>query len=172
MEGVPEWILVGYVAGPHGLRGEVKVKVLTDRPKRFDAGALLFLKAPDSGDFRSTRVAEGRLTAQGAIIRLEGIASREQAEELAGASLFISREQLSPPEDGYYYGFQLEGCEVYEGGRLVGTVRQLAEGKANPYLEIAPPEGGSDILVPFVGDVILKVDLDQRRIEIPEGFLG
>lgn len=172
MEGAPEWILVGYIASPHGIGGEVNVKVLTDRPERFDTGARLFLKVTESGDYRNIRVAVGRLTAQGAIVQLEGIGSREQAEELAGASLYISREQLLPPKDGYYYGFQLEGCEVYEGVRLLGTVRQLAEGKANPYLEIEPAGGGSDILVPFVGAVILKVDLQQRRIEIPEGFLG
>lgn len=172
MEKVPEWILVGRVAGPHGTHGDVAVKLHTDRPERFIAGARLYLKDVGESAYTETRVVAGRATHRGAVIRLEGTDSREDASRLTGVLLYIAADQLLPPEEGCYYGFQLEGCQVHEGGRLIGTVRGLKEGKANPYLEVEPAGGGEDILIPFVSAVVLAVDLRRRRIEIPAGFLG
>ncbi len=147
------------------------VRSLTDRDERFARGSELFISQPGEGTKQPVKVASGRKSAKGPLIRLEGYTTREQARELNGRMLYITASELAMPEDGSYYGFQLEGCTVYAGERLVGIVVKLAESRANAFLEVEPEGGGDDFAIPFVKEVILSVDLERQRIEIPENFL-
>jgi len=172
MKGAPEWILVGMVKRIHGNNGEMLIRQLTDRDERFNAGSELYLVRKRETGRTLVKIESSRSSDRGPLVRLEGIDSRESAEPLFGASLFVPVEELEKPEAGTFYAFQIEGCEVYEGEQLVGTVTRLAESsKANPYLEIQPVETGHAILIPFIKEAILKVDVENRRIEIDEGFV-
>ncbi len=171
MKGAPEWILVGYVKRIHGNAGEMLISSLSERD-RFTGGAELFLSRKRKDERMPVRVASSRMTDRGPLIMLEGINSREAAQELFGASLFIPAAQLEVPADGTYYAFQIEGCEVYEGERHVGTVTRLVEPpKANPYIEIEPADGSNLVLVPFISQAVISVDIDGCRIDVAEGFV-
>jgi 16S rRNA processing protein RimM len=167
----PEWIAVGRVERPHGTGGEVLVRVMTDRDERFRAGSGLFIEGRGGDSKHPVTVASARSGARGLLVRLEGCDSREQAQQLAGAMLFIPSSEVAPPEEGSYYAFQLEGCEVFAGSRRLGVVAALSEAPANPYLEVEPGAGGEPVTLPFVREVILSVDLERRHIHIPEDFL-
>ena len=147
------------------------MRSLTDRNERFSRGSEMFISQPGDGTKRPVKVASARKSAKGPLIRLEGYTTRERARELNGRMLFISASELALPEDGSYYGFQLEGCSLYAGERRVGVVVRLAESRANAYLEVKPEEGGDDFAIPFVREVILSVNLERQRIEIPENFM-
>lgn len=172
--GAPEWILVGMVKRIHGTGGEVLIKQLTDRDEYFAAGSELHLMRKREEERTPVSIESSRGSDRGPIVRLQGIGSQEEAKPLFGASLFIRATELDDPEEGSYYLFQVEGCEVYEGERLVGTVLRLVETpRANPYIEIEPAgeEEGKLILVPFIRQAISSVDVENRRIEIAEGFV-
>lgn len=170
--GAPEWILVGMVKRIHGIGGEVLIKELTERDERFAAGSELHLMRKREEERTPVIIETSRTSDRGPIVRFEGIGSQEEAKPLFGASLFIRASELDEPEEGSYYAFQIEGCEVYEGERLVGTVYRLVESpKANPYIEIEPAaEEEKLLLVPFISQAILSVDVENRRIELAEGF--
>lgn len=171
MKDAPEWILVGMVKRIHGNAGEMLIRQLTDRDDRFAAGSELYLVRKREEERHWVKIESSRGTDRGPLVRLEGIGSREAAQPLFGASLFIPATELDEPEAGSYYAFQIEGCEVFEGERLVGTVTRLAESpKANPYLEIEPAAAGHLILIPFIRQAILSVDVEGRRIDIAAGF--
>ncbi len=172
MKNAPDWILVGTVGRPHGTGGELLVHSLTDHEERFDAGSELFLGREGSDGKQRVKIVAGRRVQKGVLVRLEGYDTREQARELSGSLLFISAQDINPPDPGTFYGFQLEGCAVFAGVKKVGVVINLHESKANPCLEVEPDAGGQEILVPFVKAVILSVDIEARRIEIQEDFLG
>lgn len=170
--GAPEWILVGMVKRIHGTGGEVLIKQLTENAERFAAGSELHLMRKREEERTPVLIETSRTSDRGPIVRFEGIGSQEEAKPLFGASLFIRATELDEPEEGSYYAFQIEGCEVYEGERLVGTVFRLVESpKANPYIEIEP-EGEEEklMLVPFISQAILSVDVVNRRIELADGF--
>ncbi|MDO8736706.1 MAG: ribosome maturation factor RimM [Thermoleophilia bacterium] len=170
--GAPEWILVGLVKRIHGTGGEMLILQLTESDERFAAGSELHLMRKREQELTPVRIESSRGSDRGPIVRLEGIASLEDAKPLFGASLFIRATELDEPEEGSYYAFQIEGCEVYEGERLVGIVTRLAETpKANPYIEIEP-DGDEEklLLVPFISQAIISVDVENRRIELAEGF--
>lgn len=153
-------ICVGAIAGAFGVRGEVRLKSYCAEPESIAAYAPLH--TPDGRIFPAVGVI-GR--APGALIaRIEGIATREEAEALRGTPLLAERSRLPPlPEDEYYHA-DLIGLPVHDaGGALLGTVRAVFNHGAGDILEIAAA-GGRSLLLPFTRSVVPLVDLTARRI--------
>jgi 16S rRNA processing protein RimM len=166
-----ELALVGQVARPHGLRGQVIVNVETDFPKeRFVAGAELFVlrgRQIETVMIETVRFKDGR-----PIIGFKGIESIEGAETLAGTELRIPREQLSALPQNVFYRHDLVGCRVErEDGSVVGVVTdvEIESGGNRLVVEVA----GEPVLVPLASEICLSIDVAHRRIVIrpPEGLL-
>lgn len=173
MKHAPDWILVGMVKRIHGRDGEMLISPLTDRQERFLPGAELWLTRKRSDEHLPVRIASSRTSDLGPLVKLEGVDTREQAMQYFGASLFIPATELAEPGVDSYYPFQLAGCELFEGGRRVGEVISIHQSqKANPFLEVDPGTGEKPLFIPFIKAIITRVDLELRRIEIIEGFLG
>jgi 16S rRNA processing protein RimM len=144
-------IVLAAIAGAHGIKGEVRLKLFTDtldnltRHARFDAGErVIVLEAvrPDKAGM--------------AIARLEGVRDRNAAEALRGLTLAVPRADLPPLEDGEYYVADYLGRMVVdETGNAVGTVKAIENFGASDILDIALASGGS-VMVPFVADVVTE----------------
>jgi 16S rRNA processing protein RimM len=76
--------------------------------------------------------------------------------------------ELGPDE---WWAEDLVGCSVHDGGRVVGTVRQMLELPSCEVLAVERP-GGRELLVPLVSDAVREVDLDRQTIDIDLRFLG
>lgn len=164
---------MGMVKRIHGQNGELLIKPLTENvADRFGTGSVLFMTLKRGQERVKVKVLSSRMTDRGPLVRFEGYARREEAWPLFGASLFIPIAELAEPEEGRYYAFQLEGCEVLAGSRRVGEVTKIVETpKANPYLEVDPGGEEPQVLIPFVSQVVRSIDLKRRQIEIAEDFL-
>jgi 16S rRNA processing protein RimM len=156
-------ILIARVAGAFGVRGEVKLQSFTDP----ESAALKYQpwRLVHRGVERELTGARGRKTAKGVVATFPGIDDRDAAEALAGAEVYVDRDQLPPPKPGEYYWVDLEGLAVVnlEGVRL-GTVSHLINTGSNDILVIA---GDRERLVPFLEDDFVKsVDFDARTITV------
>ena len=171
---MPEWdamVLVGRVARPHGLRGQVAVNPETDFvDERFRVGATFWTRSP-RGDEQLTvttsRVQNGR-----PVVGFEGFSSIEDVERLAGLDLRVPEEELQPLEAGVYYHHQLIGCVVETvGGERVGDVVRVDGGAAGSLLEVNGPRG--EVLIPLATEICVEIDVEHKRIRIapPEGLL-
>ena len=164
-------ILVGRVARPHGLRGQVVVTPETDFvEERFRAGATFWTRS-DRGDealtVSSARVQNGR-----PVIGFEGFATIEDVERLAGLQLRVPEDALQPLAEGAYYVHDLVGCVVETtSGERVGAVRRVDGGAGASVLSVDGPRG--EVLVPLAADICVEVDIAERRIRInpPDGLL-
>ena len=152
-------VSVGYIRGPHGLDGELKVESLSDNPERFHIGAVL--RAGDgSVTVRSIRSHKGAL-----LVHFEGIQTREQADELRGLLLEIPEAALGPLEPDEYYRFQLVGLEVRDGsGNKLGVLEEVLDTGANDVYIVS--DGESELLVPAIESVVKDVNLSARTIVI------
>lgn len=161
-----EYITIGQVLAPWGLEGKLKVEVITDFPHRLSPRSQLYV------DRQPVTIAGTSWQKGKAIIKLEGIDSVEQAEELRGKTLEIHRRQLETLPEGQYYHFQLIGLEVWttEGKRLGKVIRVLSAPSNDNY--VVGGEKG-EILIPAIEDVVKSVDLESGRITIEaiEGLL-
>jgi 16S rRNA processing protein RimM len=166
-----EMVLVGRIARPHGIRGQVIVAPETDFVEdRFQASGTLWCKTTRGIErltIESMRVQKGR-----AVVGFEGFARIEDVERLAGAELRVPEHALQPLGDGAYYHHQLIGCVVETiRGERVGDVVAVEGGSSGSLLEIEGPRG--QVLIPFAVDICVEIDVQARRIRIdpPEGLL-
>jgi 16S rRNA processing protein RimM len=121
--GEPRLLEVGRVVRPHGLRGEVVVSLLSNRPERLATGSELVagLRPPRRLEVVASRPHRGRH-----LVRFAGVERVEEAEELRGAPLLA--EPLEDPDA--WFAHELIGLEVIDtGGVLRGRVVAL---EANP----------------------------------------
>jgi 16S rRNA processing protein RimM len=107
------------------------------------------------------------------IFKFKGVDTISDAERLAGAEVCIPTEQRVDAPDGEYYQSDLVGCEVVdEKAGLVGVVDGWQETGGPPLIEVKTKDG-KELLIPFAKAICLKIDVQQRRIDVrlPEGLL-
>jgi 16S rRNA processing protein RimM len=157
---VPDSLLnAGRVGRPHGLDGSFHVT----RPR----GALLTLGGPVAVGDRVYEIVRRAGTEDRPILRLGGVDDRARVEALRGEDLLVDRAAAPPLPEGEYWPEDLEGCLVLTpAGRELGVVAAM---RALPSCEVL--EVG-DLLVPLVGDAVVSIDVDQRRIVVDAEFLG
>jgi 16S rRNA processing protein RimM len=99
------------------------------------------------------------------ILRLEGSASREDAEALRGSALVVPVEEAPPLEEGEFWAHDLVGCTVVDGELEVGVVSRMLALPSCEALEVGQR------LIPLVRDAVRSVDLEARRIDVDLGFV-
>ena len=162
----PRFIPIGRVVAPWGIRGEVKVEVLTDFPDRFSCGEILYLQG------RAVTIKSSRYRGNTVILKLDTIDNRNAAELIRGANLEVPSTELKPLPKGEYYRFQLLGLEVQNTeGKLLGQVSDVIQTGSNDVYEISSDTG--KFLIPATDEVIKSIDLDKRRmvIELLKGLI-
>jgi 16S rRNA processing protein RimM len=162
----PRYLAVGRVLRPHGVRGELRVKVVTDYPERLGQRTSFYLAHPNSPEaVRCYPVEKLRLHKEALLLKLVGCDSRNAAEELRGMLVQIPIEEAVPLEEGEYYHFQLIGVRVEtECGEMLGQVVEILETGANDVYIVRGPRG--EVLLPAVGEVVLKLDLKLKRMMV------
>jgi 16S rRNA processing protein RimM len=105
------------------------------------------------------------------VVKLEGIDSIDDAERWVGGQLSIPLDELPPPPEGSFFGFDLEGCEVRARGESLGTVTRTLDYGGTTLLEV--DREGRELLIPFARDYVRQIDVESKRIEVelPEGLL-
>ena len=122
-------VITGKIVAAHGIKGEVKVKPMTDNPRRYRRGNSFYIEG-EEGKFLLTSARE---TATDIIIvKFKGIDDRTRAEKLRGALLEVDASSVQPLPEGEYYHFQLYRMEVFEeDGSRLGVLTDFVESGAN-----------------------------------------
>lgn len=159
----PDYMLIGRVLRPHGIRGEIRAEVLTDMPSYFETEMLYLGK--------NVRQLEGyqakgvRFHKEKALLTLAGVDDRNGAEGLRGQLVYISREDEFALEDGEFYLHQLVGMRVVtDEGEELGAVRETIQTGANDVL-VVRGEGG-ELLIPDIEGVVLAVNGETAVITV------
>ena len=170
----PRWddmVLVGRIARPHGVRGQVIVNPETDFvDDRFVSGATMWVRSgqrEESLTIASARVQNGR-----PVIGFEGFSSIEDVERLAGLELRVPEDSLRVLGEGVYYQHQLVGCVVETlDGLRIGEVTRVEGGAGGSLLAVRGAQG--EVLIPFAQHICVEIDVAGRRIRIdpPDGLL-
>ena len=156
-------IALAAVAGAHGVRGEVKLKLfgggidsLSGQPSLTVGGAPLKLKDVRAGN-------------KTAIARFDGVSTREAAEALRGSLVEIDRDFLPPLAEGEYYHTDLIGLPCVDGdGQAIGTVASIEDYGAGELLDVALLDGKRS-LIPFRDGI---ADLVDGKIILDPDFLA
>lgn len=153
-----EFMSIGQITKPHGVRGEVKVFSLTDSLEEFTALKKVYI------DGVERKIASCKLQTDRAILKIEGIDSMDEAEKYRNKYLKIHREDAKElPEDSYYIA-DLIDCKVFDTeGEELGTVYDVIETGSNDVYWV---KGKKEVLIPALKDIVVKVDIENNEITI------
>jgi 16S rRNA processing protein RimM len=175
--GLPDFLVVGHVAKPHGTRGELLVQPLTDHPGDVFAPGVVLRPADAAGaepdpDLPPLRIDGVRPFQKGWLVSFGGVEDRDAADLLRGRYVLIERSRLPALAEGEVFLHQLRGLRVETvQGAEVGEVTAVYEVPPTRLLEVR--RVGGTVLVPFVGSIVREVDVEGGRLVIdpPEGLL-
>lgn len=165
----PEFLDVGRILRPHGLRGELVLQPFSELIQILKPSTEIHLGPEDTPMIVSAiRPHHSRY-----LLSIEGCEDRDAAEEWRGKVVRIRFEQAKPLQEGVYYHWQILDLLVYNTeDDLLGTIVEILETGANDIYVVKSEQDG-EILLPAIKDVILKVDLETSRmiVDIPPGLL-
>ncbi|HUG74768.1 MAG TPA: ribosome maturation factor RimM [Acidimicrobiia bacterium] len=157
---------VARIGRPHGVRGEVTVRVIPDGPGEFQPGVVFQLA--DGGSLALRAAAPYR--DRGYILAFEGIGDRTAAERLRGLVLHVHPDDRRSLDDDEFWSDDLVGLTaVNPDGAVLGRVSGIDLGDAQDRLVVTTP-AGTEVLVPFVDPIVGEVGEDTVVVDPPEGL--
>ena len=156
-------IALAAVAGAHGVKGELRLKLFSDSVDSLAHQKKLFVGGAER------RLLGIRESGKTAVARFEGVADRSAAEALRGSLVEVDRSALPPLDEGEYYHADLIGLPAVDRqGNAIGTVVAVENYGAGDLLEIEA-EGGKRTLIPFKAGI---ADLKDGKIILDPEFLA
>jgi 16S rRNA processing protein RimM len=161
-----ERVTVGFVHGLHGLRGAVRIEVLSDEPDRFKVGSVLYVEGADEP---LTVVWTGPAKL-GLLVRFRERPDRDSVTSLRERYLEAVPDAALPPESWYWH--QIVGLEARtDAGEVLGTVSDVFRaGEGEVYVVSGGPRG--EILVPAVRSVVTELRPDAGLLIVDLRALG
>jgi 16S rRNA processing protein RimM len=166
-------VLVGHVTGAYGIQGWIRI-----RPYSADADALLYAKTwwLDKPELRDVDMMHAKIHGEDVVAQLMGVADRNAAEALKGATVQIRRSHFPPLSNDEFYWIDLIGLAVENlQGENLGTVADLMDNGAHPILRVTMPlapgaENAGELLIPFVDQFVKTVDQEAKKITVDWGL--
>lgn len=155
-----------------GIKGDMKLHIQSDFPEQFVQGASFLINNKDKIILSEVNLERG-------LVKVNNISNPEDAKKFTNAKLYTTYEETRKNchlEKGEYFFFDLEDCEVYEDGKLLGKVDEVERLNITNYLVINTDESlvkegfSKRFLVPFVEPFKKSVDIDNKKIILSGAF--
>lgn len=163
-----DYLKIGYIRKPHGLKGELKVLPLTNDINRYKKLKSIYLHIDNTySEFfiENTRIANDTV-----IIKLKDLNKIEDVEALRDVYIFIDKNDGVALEKNEYYSQDLIGCDIIYNNENYGNVKAMMDNGSCDIFVVNYK--GKEILYPFINDYIKKIDIDSKKVIINqiEGF--
>lgn len=165
-------ICVGVVIGTHGLRGDLKVRPVTDGANSLLDARTVQMRHPQtgaSGDYRPVRVVTHK---KWLLLRLKGYEDINRVQSLIGCEVLMPAEDLPDLAADEFYWRQLEGLAVIDRSRgPIGTLEDMFTTAAHDIYVVQGEFG--EVLVPAVEQFVVEIDLEKQTmlVDLPEGLV-
>jgi 16S rRNA processing protein RimM len=159
-----ELVAIGVIEKPFGVRGEMRVRSLSDVPGRFEGLTRVTLEAP-SGAVRETTIRSVREMNGSYVLGMDVCSTPEEAGLFRGWTLKIPQGSSPPLPQGQYYEYELIGLAVQdEAGRPLGTLEEILKTPGHHVFVVRGEQG--EVLVPAAKDVVAAVDVLKKTMTI------
>ena len=151
-----EYLLIGEITKPQGVQGELKLRPITCDPSRFENMDYAFLKEGEG--YRRVNISVRRAGADAVFLRMEGVNTRNDAEEMRGTMLYIDRAHAVELDEDSTFICDLMGLKgVLTDGGEIGRIIDVMQPGGNDVYVFKGKRG--EVLVPALKSVVVKVDL-------------
>ena len=163
-------LLIGKVIRPHGLNGLLRILSYAGSEETFLKAGTVLLKSDQTG-LSEYKVISITAHKNAFLMKVDGISSLEDAEIYRGAEILIRKDTLRRENEDEYFWFELIGLKVcLDSGRFIGTLKEIINTGSNDIYVVK--EGDKEILVPALHGVVLKIDLENKRMIIAGNIDG
>ncbi|MGO1622824.1 ribosome maturation factor RimM [Flaviflexus sp.] len=163
---------VAVIGQPHGLKGEVRLDVRTDRPEiRLAVGLILETDPPEAGPLT---VAKNRTYKDSYFVLFDEIKDRTAAESIRGVELVVETDEEEETGEDEWYRHELVGLEALDpDGYTLGVVKELEIMPGQDLLVVEEPDG-LITRVPFVKEIVTEIDIEDNCviIDAPPGLFS
>jgi 16S rRNA processing protein RimM len=164
------WVPLAEVLRPHGIRGELRLKLYNRESDLLLGLDEVLLRFPD-GEEQEVSVDAARRANEAVLMKLHSVDDRDRADELRGVVVCARRSDFPALAAGEFYACDVEGALVVlddgtEPPRSVGHVRALRSYPASEVLEVEPVGGGAVLEVPLVEAVVSGVDVVAKVVTL------
>ena len=168
MSTFPYWdslVTIGKCVKPHGLKGEIGVKPITDFPERFEQTETVFAHC-QRDPVRKLEIEAVRAHSGGFLLKFKGVESKEQAAALRNYFLAVPEDELVILEEDEFWHWELEGLRALDfDGKEVGVLAEVIESPAHDLYLIKTP-GGREHLVPAVREFVPEIDIEKGIVVV------
>jgi 16S rRNA processing protein RimM len=169
------FLTIGKIAKPHGLRGEVKIQILTREPEIFDELETVYLtKTPEPENAVEAVIESSRFHKDSAFLKLNLFNTPEEIEKYRSYYIQVKESDLPPLEEDEYYYADILGASVYTTSEeYLGEITFIIESGENDIYEVKHPETGKVSLIPARKEFVKSYDKKERKmiIEPIEGLV-
>ena len=156
-----DYLLIGEITKPQGVRGELKLRPITCDPGRVDGLKTAYIQ--DGDGYRPVSIAVRKADADAVYLRMEGVETRNDAELMRGTALYIDRAHAVELDEDSTFLCDLVGLRgVCTDGTEIGKLTEVMQPGGNDVYVFKGPRG--EVLVPALKSVVVKVDLDAGEM--------
>lgn len=165
-----DYVLVAKIAGPHGLKGDVKLQCFSDSTETMLEYPRLVIVDNQGQISPALQVEKCRQQGKTVVIKLEGINDRDKAGELHGKGILVRKKDLPALAEDEYYWYQLVHLPVMTAeGQKLGTIDSIFSNGAQDVMVVN--DGNTELLVPIVDSIIKEHTEKGVVITPPPGLL-
>ena len=160
-------VVLGRLVAPYGVKGWLHLHPFGDDPASWTRMPQWWLARDDGpkAQWVATKLAGLRQHGKGWIAKLEGVDNCDGAEAMAGSFVAVPRDELPKTTKHEYYWADLIGLKVVNGaGESLGVIEAIIESSANDVLQLR--DGEQERLLPFIGQVVKKVDVAGGQMTV------
>lgn len=170
----PSYLIIGEVLRPHGVKGEMRMKIITDYPERvLHDLSHVYIGRDTEEPAQRYEVQSARFHQMYILLQLKGLDDRDQVDALRGNLIMVDLDHAVPLDEDEFYLYELIGLTVKtQDGIELGTIIEVMETGANDVYIINSPRYGQ-LLVPAHDQTLVEIDLENEYVimDLPDGIL-
>lgn len=164
-----DYLMIGEITKPQGVRGELKLRPVTCDPSRFEGMEQAYLKEGEA--YRPVKISVRRAGEDAVFFRMEGVQTRDDAEKLRGTLLYTDRAHAVELDEDSSFICDLIGLKgMLSDGGEIGTLKDVLQPGGNDVYVFSGARG--EVLVPALKSVVLSVDLDAGTMLLDSGRMA
>ncbi|MBS2015144.1 MAG: 16S rRNA processing protein RimM [Deltaproteobacteria bacterium] len=160
-----QWVPLAEVARPHGVKGELRLKLFNKTSDMLLSLDEVLVRFPD-GEEHEVTVESARRADDAILMKLYSVDDRNRAEELRGAHICVKRGDFEETAPGEFYAIDVIGAEVRLGGARIGAVAELVTYPTLEVLLVHADDGEGDWEVPLTDTFVKSVDAKARVVDL------
>ena len=164
------FVLLGKITKPHGIRGEVKVYPFSGEPENLLHYSRVLIAVGKDTDFVPYMIERARVQKNSVLLQLANCSTRNDAEDLVDCRLYVHEDELPESDPDEFYLRDLEGKQmVTEQGQVIGRVTGIVTGAGQDLARVQDDK--QEYLVPLTPEFLVSIDENEVRVSLPPGLL-